>query len=175
MSLPVPLKSPPKPNFGGPFNAKRIIRIAGKSHVNGATKLKLYSYIGLGKYLGCVNFFPIGASGDAGPLNVNLGPPDISETTRARKLNLKIPLGMVKYPLGYKNYYIIQYNMRAVAIVTFDKCLYFRGRLQLTTARLLAAYMWRALATTTTSSCCHYFAMWLNFVASILNSDKIRS
>ena len=30
---------------------------------------------------------------------------------------------MVKYPLGYKNYYIIQYNMRAVAIVTFDKCL----------------------------------------------------
>ena len=27
------------------------------------------------------------------------GPPDISETTTARKLNLKIPLGMVKYPL----------------------------------------------------------------------------
>ena len=27
------------------------------------------------------------------------GPPDISETTTARKLNLKIPLDMVKYPL----------------------------------------------------------------------------
>ena len=30
---------------------------------------------------------------------VNLGPPDISETTTARELNLKIPLDiMVKYP-----------------------------------------------------------------------------
>ena len=37
--------------------------------------------------------------GGVGPPNVNLGPPDISETTRARKLNLKIQLDMVKYPL----------------------------------------------------------------------------
>ena len=39
----------------------------------------------------CVEIFPLGASGGAGP-------PIISETTRARKLNLKIPLDMVKYP-----------------------------------------------------------------------------
>jgi len=39
-----------KPHFGGPFNAKPIIQIAiRKSHVNGATKVKLYSYIGIGK------------------------------------------------------------------------------------------------------------------------------
>jgi len=37
--------------------------------------------------------------------------------------------------------------------LTFEKCLYLRGRLQLTTARRLSAYMsLRALATTTTSS-----------------------
>jgi len=39
--------------------------------------------------------FPLGGTG---PPNVNLGPSDISETTTARKLNLKIPLDMVKYP-----------------------------------------------------------------------------
>ena len=32
---------------------------------------------------------------------------------------------MVKYP--YKNYYIIRYNMRAAAILTFDKSLYLQG------------------------------------------------
>jgi len=37
-------------------------------------------------------------TGGAGPPNVNLEPPGISETTRAIKLNLKIPLDMVKYP-----------------------------------------------------------------------------
>jgi len=42
----------PKPHFGGPFNAKPIVQIAlRKSHVNGAPKVKLYSYIGIGKYL----------------------------------------------------------------------------------------------------------------------------
>ena len=41
-----------KPHFGETFNAKPIIETAiCKSHVNGATKLKLYSYIG--KYLRC--------------------------------------------------------------------------------------------------------------------------
>ena len=42
-------KITPKPHFGGPFkfNTKPIIHGAlRKSHVNGATKLKLYSYIG---------------------------------------------------------------------------------------------------------------------------------
>ena len=38
---------------------------------NGATKLKLYSYNGIGKYLGCVKIFLLGASGGAGPHNVN--------------------------------------------------------------------------------------------------------
>ena len=50
---------PQKKHFWGPFNAKPIIeRALCKSHVNGATKLKLYSYnIGIGKYLGaCQNF-----------------------------------------------------------------------------------------------------------------------
>ena len=62
---PIP-KITPKPHFGGPFNAKPIIRRAlHKSHINGATKLKLYSYIGIGKYLGCVKIIPLGASGGA--------------------------------------------------------------------------------------------------------------
>ena len=54
--------------FGGTFNAKPIIQIAlRKLHVNGATKVKLYSYIrftlklydyiGIGKYLGVSKFF----------------------------------------------------------------------------------------------------------------------
>jgi len=42
-----------KPHFWGSFNAKPIIHGAlSKSHVSGATKLKLYSYIGTIKYLG---------------------------------------------------------------------------------------------------------------------------
>jgi len=51
----------PKNPFLGPFNAKPIIeRTLRKSHVNGATMLKLYSYIGIGKYLGACQFFPLG-------------------------------------------------------------------------------------------------------------------
>jgi len=38
------------------------------------------------------------ASRGAGPPSVKLGPPDIWETTTARKLNLKIPLDVVKCP-----------------------------------------------------------------------------
>jgi len=51
--------NPPKTHFWGPFNAKPIIeRALRKSHVNGATMLKLYSYIGIGKYLAaCQNFY----------------------------------------------------------------------------------------------------------------------
>ena len=86
-------------NFGGPFNAKSLIqRALRKLHVNGATKLKLYSYIGL--YLGvCQNFSARGRLEGAGLLNVNLGPPIISETTGARKLNLKTQVDVVKYSL----------------------------------------------------------------------------
>ena len=56
-----------KSHFGGPFNTKPIIQIAlRKSHVNGATKVKLYSYIG--KYLVCVKSLPLGGvRGAQGP------------------------------------------------------------------------------------------------------------
>ena len=60
-------------------------------HVNGVTKLKLYSYTGIGNYLGL--------SGGAGPPNVNLGSLNILETNRARKLRLKPQLDVVKYSL----------------------------------------------------------------------------
>jgi len=57
----LPPKSHPKSHFGGPFNAKLIIqRALRKSQVNGSTKLKLYCYIGIGKYLGCVKIYPLG-------------------------------------------------------------------------------------------------------------------
>ena len=48
---------------------------------------------------GCVENFQLGASGGAGPLNLNLGPPIISETTGARKYKLKTQLDVVKYSL----------------------------------------------------------------------------
>ena len=49
----LPPKITPKPHFWGPFNAKPIIlKALHQSHVNGATTLKLYGYIGIGKYLG---------------------------------------------------------------------------------------------------------------------------
>jgi len=50
--------NPKKNYFWGLFNTKPIIeRALRKSHVNGATMLKLYSHIGIGKYLGaCQNF-----------------------------------------------------------------------------------------------------------------------
>jgi len=54
----------PKTPFWGPFNAKPITqRALRNSIVNGATKLKLYSYIGIGKYLGCQNFSARGSPG----------------------------------------------------------------------------------------------------------------
>ena len=62
-------KIPQKP-FWEPFNAKPIIEKAlRKSDVNGATKLKLYSYNGIGKYLGYVEIFLLeGVRGAQGPL-----------------------------------------------------------------------------------------------------------
>ena len=46
LSHQISLPLPPKSQFVGPFNAKP------KLHVNGGMKLKLYSYIGIGKHLG---------------------------------------------------------------------------------------------------------------------------
>jgi len=51
------------------------MRTLRKSHVNGATKLKLYSYVSIGKYLSECQHFPLGASGwGRRDPNVNLGP-----------------------------------------------------------------------------------------------------
>jgi len=57
-------KNHPKPPFGGHFSANLIIeRVLRKSLVNGATKLKRYSYIGIGKYFRvCQKKFPLGVS-----------------------------------------------------------------------------------------------------------------
>jgi len=46
-----------------------------------------------------------GRQGGVGPPSVDLGPPNISENTRARKLKLKTPLDIVKYsPRVQKNF-----------------------------------------------------------------------
>jgi len=72
--------------------------------VNGARKLKIYNYIDIGKYLRpCQNFSARGPPGSAGPPNVNLGPPIIPESTRARMLKLKTQLDIVKYSLRIQN------------------------------------------------------------------------
>jgi len=97
-------------------------------------KLIPYSYIGIGKYLGVYKKFSArGTSGGAGPLNVNLGPPDISQT-RARKLNLKMPLDMVKYPFWVQKllYYTIQHE--GGRHIDFRQMSISPGRLRLTTA-----------------------------------------
>ena len=48
---------------------------------------------------GYKNFSAWWRTGGAGPPNVNLGYPNVSETTEARKLKLKTHLDVVKYPL----------------------------------------------------------------------------
>ena len=66
ISLPLPPKLPSKPHFGGPFNANQLLieRALCKWHDNGATKLKLYSYMGIGKYSSmCQNFSARGRPG----------------------------------------------------------------------------------------------------------------
>ena len=77
-----------------------------QSRVNRATKLKIYNYIDIGKYLrACQNFSARGPPGSAGPPNVNLGPP-IPESTGARMLKLKTQLDIpvVKYSLWVQNF-----------------------------------------------------------------------
>ena len=63
-------KITPKTPLGRPFNAKHIMqRALRQSHVNGATTLKLYGYIGIGKYLRvCQNFSARGVWGAQVPL-----------------------------------------------------------------------------------------------------------
>ena len=64
--------------------------------MNGTTKLKIYNYIDIGKYLcGFQNFYARGPPGSAGP-------PNIPKSTRARMLKLKTQLDIVKYSLWVK-------------------------------------------------------------------------
>ena len=88
-----PTPNHPKTPFWGTVQCKVYYHGAlRKSHVNGTTNLKLYSYINIGKYFGgwvCQHFSARGRPWGAGPPTVNLGPPIISETTRARKLKFK--------------------------------------------------------------------------------------
>jgi len=54
---------PQNPNLGDLLMQSLLYMELHKSHVNGAMKLKLYRYIGIGKYLGewgVSNFFPLG-------------------------------------------------------------------------------------------------------------------
>ena len=107
----------PNTSFWGPFNAMPIIHGAlRKSHVNGATKLKLYSYIGIDKYLGeWGEFFPLrGVRGAQGPLMQLWDPHIISETTRARKLKLKTQLDVVKFSLRVQ-YFSARWRPRGAA------------------------------------------------------------
>ena len=55
--------------------------------------------------MGKKKFFARGRPGGVGPPSVNLGPPNISENTRARKLKLKMPLGTVKYSPRVQKFY----------------------------------------------------------------------
>ena len=49
--------------------------------------------------------FPLGGvEGGTGPRNVNLGPPKISENTRATMLKLKTQLDIVKYSLWVQKF-----------------------------------------------------------------------
>ena len=66
--------------------------------------MKLKSQLDILKYSrGVLKKFPLGGVlGGTGPPNVNLGPPEISVTTRARILKFKIQLDIVKYSLWVK-------------------------------------------------------------------------
>jgi len=58
----------------------------------------------------CTKIYPLGGvqracPWGAGPVNVNLGHPNISESKRARKLKLKMPLDIVTFsPRVHKNF-----------------------------------------------------------------------
>ena len=54
--------------------------------------------------MGKKKFSARGRPGGVWPSSVNLGPPNISENTTARKLKLKTPLDIVKYSPRYKNF-----------------------------------------------------------------------
>jgi len=65
--------------------------------------LKLKTQLDIVKYsLWVQKFLRQGASRVVRPPSVNVGPPNVSESERARKLKLKTSLNTVKYSLRYK-------------------------------------------------------------------------
>ena len=63
--------------------------------------LKLKTLLDIEKYsLWVQNFSARGRPGGVGTPSVNLGPPNISESKKARKLKLKMPLDIVTYSPG---------------------------------------------------------------------------
>ena len=63
--------------------------------------LKLKTQLDIVKYsLWVKKFTARGRPGGVGPPSVNLGPPNISESKRAKKLKLKTPLDIVTYSPG---------------------------------------------------------------------------
>ena len=68
--------------------------------------LKLKTQLDIVKYsLWVQKFYARGRSGGVGTPSVNLGPPNISESTRARKLKLKTPFDIITYsPVVQKNF-----------------------------------------------------------------------
>ena len=81
----------PKNHFGEPFHTKHIIeRALRKSHCNGATKLKLYSYNTQKQVLGRMSkVFRYGVSGWRRTPNVNLGPPYYLGNYYSQKVEIK--------------------------------------------------------------------------------------
>ena len=69
--------------------------------------LKLKTQLDIVKYSLWVkkNFSDRKRPGGVWPPSVSLGPPNISENTRARKLKLKTPLDIVKYSLRVHNFF----------------------------------------------------------------------
>jgi len=91
----------------------------------------------------CKKFSVRGRPGAEESPNVNLGPPDISETTRARKLNLKIPLDMVKYSFWVHKLLHCTIQHAGGRHIDFRQMSISAGQttsLRLTTARRLSAY-----------------------------------
>jgi len=91
--------------------------------------------------LGTKIFYARWRPGVKWPPNVNLGPPDIMETIRARKLNLKIPLDVVKHPLWVQKllYYTMQHE--GGRHIDFRQMSVSPGQTAATTARWLSVYM----------------------------------
>ena len=101
---------------------------------------------------------------------------DISDTTAARKLNLKLLLDMVKYRLWIQEllYYTIQHE--GGRHIDFRQMSISPGQLRLTTARWLSAYMLsRALATTTASNNIYYLSSLVQFVTQFIVSGSYQS